>query len=202
LSHYQTQTIDKPQGKRTPSCTIRFDELHQYFKVYKEVVDIDSPTTAVAAWVESGHTEENALQVLYSVIVRFGGGHRIWGKYHQSYAATISDVNATLVQAYQKRTDSVAALRAVLVQIKGLGGLSYGTKMLRFLNPNHVVLDSILREELCLQETDYETFAAHCRQIAQILSIQPVDVESALFAFVQVKNPNQRKARWKQYQSL
>jgi len=64
----------------------------------------------------------------------------------------------------------------------------------------HVVLDTILREELGLEPTDYETFAGHCRKIAAILGVSPVDVESGLFAYVQIANPKQRSRYWKAHQ--
>jgi hypothetical protein len=90
-------------------------------------------------------------------------------------------------------------LLALITKIKGLGGLAYSTKMLRFLNPNHVVLDSILREEFCLTESDYSIFATHCRKIARTLEVTPVDVESGLYAYVQIANPNQRLKDWNRY---
>lgn len=198
---YQNNTIVKPQGKRTDAAIISFYELHRFIQIYHAVVDVKSPTTATMSWITKGYPEEEALQVLYSVIVLFGGGHRIWGKFHQLYASSRGDINALLIEAHQRRNDDVDSLRKILGRIKGLGELSYSTKMLKFLNPSHVVLDSILREELCLKEIDYNLFADHCNRISKILNVTPVDIESGLFAFVQIMNPNQRKAVWKRYQS-
>jgi hypothetical protein len=197
---YQNNTIIKPQGKRTSATSIPFNELHKFIEIYNEVVDVKSPAAATTSWVTKGYPEEETIHVLYSVIVLFGGGHRIWEKFHRLYSSSIGDINSLLIQAHQRRNDNADSLRKILGKIKGLGGLSYSTKMLRFLNPNHVVLDSILREELCINEVDYKVFADHCSRIAKILDVTPVDVESGLFAFVQIMNPNQRKTTWKRYQ--
>lgn len=76
---------------------------------------------------------------------------------------------------------------------------SYASKLLRFVSPNFVVLDSILREELC-GAMSYTTFLDFCTEIASSLKIKPVEVDSALFTFVQLAKPNQRKLMWKKYQ--
>ena len=62
--NYQSQNILKPEGKRTASHLIAFDELHQYITIYKEVVDVNSPVAAVSSWVSSGHDEAETLDVL------------------------------------------------------------------------------------------------------------------------------------------
>jgi hypothetical protein len=199
--NYQDKSIIKPQGKRTPASVIQFDELNRFIKIFKEVVDVNSPADAVALWVEAGYPQDQAIEILYSVIVRFGGGHRIWGRFHKVYSSTVDEVNSFLREAHIRRHEDVDSLRAVLKNIKGLGSLSYSTKMLRFLNPNHVVLDSILQEEFCLSIVDYKIFATHCRRIAEILEVDPVDIESGLYAYVQIANPAQRQKVWKQYQN-
>ena len=197
--NYATNTIEKPTGKRTPAGVIQFDDLKHFIEIFKEVVDVKSPTDAIASWVKGGYPEEQAIAVLYSVIVCFGGGHRIWGRYHDVYTASITNINSLLSRAHRRRNDDATNLRAILSNIKGLGGLAYSTKMLRFLNPNYVVLDSILREEFCLVESDYDVFATHCRKIAEALGVTPVDVESGLYAYVQIANPNQRLKDWTRY---
>lgn len=199
--NFQENIINKSQGKRTPSSVIKFDELKHYIRIFKEVVDVKSPTDAVSLWVNSGFSRDYTIEVLYSVIVRFGGGHRNWGRFHKVYISTLDDINAFLAEAYIKRHEDVDCLRSILKNIKGLGSLSYSTKMLRFLNPNYVVLDSILQEELSLSTTDYKIFTNNCRRIAEILNVEPVDVESGLYAYVQIANPDQRQKIWKQYQN-
>ena len=196
---YSNNKIEKPAGKRTPAKMIQFVELKQYIDRFKEVVDVRSPTDAIASWATAGYPEAQAMNVLYSVIVSFGGGHRIWGRFHKLYTSSIRSVNSLLSEAHRKRDDDAKDLLAIITQIKGLGGLAYSTKMLRFLNTNHVVLDSILRKEFCLVESDYSLFASHCRRIAVILGVTPVDVESGLYAYVQIANPDQRLKAWKSY---
>ena len=196
---YVNSTIKKPAGKRTPAKTIGFDELKRYINIFQEVVDVKSPTEAIAMWAKAGYPEALAMNVLHSVIVSFGGGHRIWGRFQKAYAASISNINSLLSEAYVKRDADANQLLGLITQIKGLGGLAYSTKMLRFLNANHVVLDSILREEFCLIESDYSIFANHCREIAATLGVTPVDVESGLYAYVQIANPNQRLKDWNRY---
>lgn len=199
--NYQDKNIVKPQGKRTPTRLIQFDELNRFIGIFKEVVDVKSPTDAVASWVKAGYPQEQAIAILHSVIVSFGGGHRIWGRFHKVYSVSVSEVNFFLREAHLRRDEDIDCLRAILKNIKGLGSLSYSTKMLRFFNPNYVVLDSILQEEFCLSNADYKAFATHCRQIAAILGVDPVDVESGLYAYVQIANPDQRQKVWKHYQS-
>lgn len=198
--NYQDKTIIKPNGIRTPVSRIGFDELNQYIKIYREVVDVQSPTVAVSAWVRNDFPEEQVAEVLYAVIVSFGGGHRIWGRFKEEYHTLRHEINGYLRYAYSRRNDDVTALRAILKNIRGLGSLSYSTKMLRFLNPDFVVLDSILKEEFCLTDSDYDTFATHCRQIAKILGVNAVDIESGLYAYVQINNPNQRQNVWRHCQ--
>jgi hypothetical protein len=198
--NYQTNTIEKPQGQRTPAGIIRFAELNRFIEIFKAVVDVKSPTDAVAAWVKAGYPQDQAIELLHAVIVRFGGGYRIWGRFHKVYRVSVNEVNAFLAEAHQRRDEDVDSLRAVLKNIKGLGSLSYATKMIRFLNPNYVVLDSILQEEFCLSQADYKSFVTHCRQIAERLEVNPVDVESGLYVYVQLANPDQRQKVWKHYQ--
>lgn len=198
--NYHNNTIEKPQGKRTSARIIQFDELNRYIEIFQKVVDITSPTKAVTLWIATGCSETHVVNVLYSVIVLFGGGYRIWGRFGAIYNSSTHKINEVLSYVYNHRDEDVDILRRELKQILGLGGLSYSTKMLRFLSPNHVVLDSILQEELCISEKDYHIFASHCRQIAKILQVNAVDVESGLYAYVQIANPDQRKYAWKRYQ--
>ena len=198
--NYPDQYIAKPAGKRTPASRIPFGTVKQYMQIFQEVVDVQTATKAVDAWVRAGYPEEQVMGVLHAVIIQFGGGYRIWGRYHALYTAATSEINTVLREAHLRREESVGTLRGILKNIKGLGSLSYSTKMLRFLNPHYVVLDSVLQDELGLSEADYHAFASHCRRIAETLGVNPVDVESGLFAYVQIANPNQRQKAWRAYQ--
>ena len=132
-------------------------------KIFQKVVDVESPTEAVASWIATNCSETQVINVLRSVIVDFGGGHRIWGKFGAGYNSSTHEINKILSSVYKHRDEDIDVLRGKLKRILGLGGLSYSTKMLRFLSPNHVVLDSILQEELCISEKDYRTHLTHQR---------------------------------------
>jgi hypothetical protein len=103
--NYSNNTIEKPAGKRTPAKTIQFDELKQYIDIFKEVVDVRSPTDAIASWARAGYPEAQAINVLHSVIFSFGGGHRIWGRFHKLYISSIGNINVLLSEAHLRRDD-------------------------------------------------------------------------------------------------
>jgi hypothetical protein len=44
--------------------------------------------------------------------------------------------------------------------------------------------------------------STHWQSVGQILEVKPVDIESGLFTFVQLANPNQRNKPWRNYQGL
>ncbi|MEI6715428.1 MAG: hypothetical protein WCO60_16850 [Verrucomicrobiota bacterium] len=188
--------ILKPQGKHTQSAIVPFHCLRCYLDIYHKEINTKSAISAIQAWKESGQSPANALRVLESVIVDFGGGHRIWGKYNIYYSENVSFINEQLKTLF-KQEDIDSALKSA-TDIQGLGE-SYGSKLLRFVSPDFVVLDSILREELC-GNMPYAEFNGLCSQIANVIGVTPVDVEAALFTFVQLAKPEQRKQMWRQHQ--
>ena len=122
---------------------------------------------------------------------------RIWGKWQGLYARAPERVNAALSVAHRRRTDEAAVLLQIICPGEGLRKKAYGTKMLRFINPAlYVVLDEQLRNELGLAESDYDAFASHCQRIGRQANMTAGDVESALYAYVQVNNPTQRSNDW------
>ena len=198
---FDNDRIVKPKGKRTPAKTISFCRLRRFIHIFQTEIDVVTPVKKIQVWEKSGFKPEDGIKVLEAIILKFGEGQRVWGKHSKTWIP--EDVNNRLRKAYIERMCSAEIVRSHLRGIRGLGGLSYSTKVLRFLNPEHVVLDSILREELCLAETDYAEFANACSRAAECLNtnITPVDVESGLFAWIQILNPNQRKERWKRYRN-
>jgi hypothetical protein len=50
-----------------------------------------------------------------------------------------------------------------------------------------------------MDESDYDMFVDHCRRIAKTLGITPADVEGALYAYVQMANPEQRSHEWRYF---
>jgi hypothetical protein len=185
----------KPVGCRTPAAEIDFHELLIYKWIYDEEIDTNTAHVAVQNWIKNGRPVSLVADVLYSIIVEFGEGFRIWGKFEKHYTRNDVQVNNELIAVFNA-PDVFSALNAA----KGIRGLgeSYASKVLRFVSPNYVVLDSILRDELCGQ-MDYTTFRDECDYIAQHLNLHPVDIEASLFAYVQIANPCQRKRRWRQY---
>jgi len=130
------------------------------------------------------------------VIVDFGEGWRIWGKFF-SKLNHWDDVNRLLIEA-QKIIDQgdVAGSIDHLMKIKGLGP-SYASKVARFLSPDAVVLDSILSKALDLDyHEDYRKFCLDCSKIAAKLKCQPREIESAIFTWVQICRDGKKKKRW------
>jgi hypothetical protein len=189
--------VVKPQGATTPAAIIPFEDLITYGVIFSSEVDTGTAISATSAWLQGGQVSGFALDLLHSVIVDFGEGHRIWGRFSAYYAADIEAVNEHLIAAFGA-PDRIAA-QAHLRKIRGLGGEAYSTKMLRFINPDYVVCDSVLRAELCGQ-MPYEQFLDDCRFVAAHIGESAVFVESSLYAYVQVAKPGQRKHRWRQYQ--
>ena len=192
------QIVHKAQGKNTPAAQIPFHCLRCYLALYNREIDTESAIKAIANWRNTGQKTTDVLNVLESVIVTFGGGHRIWGKYSNYYFKHLNLVNEQLKHIFQK-TSIYDALNAAKM-IKGLGE-SYASKLLRFVSSDFVVLDSILREELC-GTMPYSNFRDLCSQIATAIGLTPVDVEASLFTFVQLAKPQQKKWMWRQYQIL
>ena len=112
-----------------------------------------------------------------------------------------------LIDAYEAKDAGINELLEKIQQIKGLGGLSYSTKMARFFNNQYVVLDSILRDELNITENDYDSFFNLCEKIKIDLKNKfeiernTSQIESAIFTWIQIINPNQRRPRWIKYRA-
>ena len=178
---------------------INFPQLGKYIVAFKAVINEKSAEAALKKWQQSGFDENCTLEVLRSVIVDFGEGYRIWGKFHGYYQENVCQINSLLKNALELAISNPEQSLVSIRQIKGLGGQSYSTKLMRFLNPDYVVLDSILKTELKLDKGDYEQFKQDCITIAKNIHMTASEVESGIFAWVQIMKPTQRKKRWKQY---
>jgi hypothetical protein len=193
---FSTRLIHKTTGKHSPAGIIPFSCLTCYLDIYLKEIDVVSAEVAVAQWKAGGRASLQSVNVLRKVIVEFGGGYRIWGKFEHYYKSNSVALNDQLKRVFDQTTVESALEEAM--NIKGLGE-SYASKLLRFVSPNFVVLDSILREELCGAMV-YTTFLGFCTEIASLVKMKPVEVEAALFTFVQLAKPNQRKLMWRKYQ--
>lgn len=202
---YTNETLSKQKGIRTNACKINIEKLNSLIDIFENEIDVKKPTEVFDLWVQNKFDTKYTLELLESIIVIFGEGYRIWGRFKDYYEAEIYDVNNVLIEAYSVRDSGINKLLEKIQQIKGLGGLSYSTKMARFFNNRYVVLDSILRDELNITEGDYNTFFSLCLEIKTDLKNKfgiernNSQIESGIFAWIQIINPEQKKKRWKKY---
>ncbi len=195
----KNKTISKPAGEYTPAGRITLDELVEYIDIFQKEIKETPAKVAVEQWKTSGFQAQHLEKLLYSIIVKFGEGHRIYGKWRDYYKQNAYQVNQHLKDAYNSAAaDTARALKSIR-KVKGLGGQSYSTKVMRFFDSHYVILDSILRRELRLSSADYGQFKDDCKGIAAAIGKTPSEVESGIFAWVQILNPKQRKKRWKKY---
>ena len=174
-----------PFNETLKSCVLYFNK----------VINTKSATNEYEKWLKNP-TEISSKEFLRAVIVDFGEGWRIWGKYF-SKLNQWDDVNGLLIDA-QKIIDrgDVAGSIDHMLKIKGLGP-SYASKVARFLSPDAVVLDSILSKALDLDyQQDYKKFRLDCSDIATKLKCQPREIESAIFTWVQICRDGKKKKRW------
>ena len=189
--------IFKPEGERTPASKIPFSDLQKYLNIFSKEINTHDASEAYKLWQTEGMKEEAIPHLLKTIIVSFGEGYRIWGRFADYYVENAKEINTHMIAAHNA-PDANSALEEIR-NINVLGE-SYASKVLRFINSNYVVLDSILRDEMC-GNIEYQEFTDICSEIGNAINITPVEVESALFAFVQIANPNQRRLRWRQHQS-
>ena len=162
---------------------------------FNKVINTKSAIKEYEKWL-SNPTQIASKEFLKAVIVDFGEGWRVWGKYFFKLNQW-DDVNSLLIEA-QKIIDQgdVAGSIDQLLKIKGLGP-SYASKVARFLSPDAVVLDSILSKALDLDyHRDYVKFRFDCSKIATKLKCQPREIESAIFTWVQICRDGKKKKRW------
>mgnify|MGYP001049774525 CR=1 FL=1 len=204
---YKNETLFKQKGIRTNACKINIEKLNSLIEIFENEIDVKNPTKVFDLWVKNNFDTKYTLELLESVIVKFGEGHRIWGRFKGYYETQISDINNVLIDAYEAKDAGINELLEKIQQIKGLGGLSYSTKMARFFNNQYVVLDSILRDELNITENDYDSFFNLCEKIKIDLKNKfeiernTSQIESAIFTWIQIINPNQRRPRWIKYRA-
>lgn len=202
---YSNNILRKGEGQRTPISQINIKVLNSLIDVFEKEINVKDASKIFQLWVNSNFDSQHTVNLLYSIIVTFGEGYRIWGRFNSYYNDNLENINATLIRAYNIKNDGIAPFLKEIQTIRGLGGLSYSTKMARFFNNEFVVLDSILREELGINENQYNYFLEVCSQI-KIDLIAKYDVqrsnsqiESGIFTWIQIINPNQRRKRWSQY---
>jgi len=173
-----------------------FDEtLKSCILYFNKVINTKSAIKEYEKWL-SNPTQIASKEFLKAVIVDFGEGWRVWGKYFFKLNQW-DDVNRLLIEA-QKIIDQgdVAGSIDQLLKIKGLGP-SYASKVARFLSPDAVVLDSILSKALDLDyHRDYKKFRLDCSKIAIKLKCQPREIESAIFTWIQICRNGKKKKRW------
>lgn len=192
--------FEKPAGSATPAFSVRFSSVPLLNRAFSHAVNTHQATCDVAAWQAAGHSAALCMPLLYSIMVTFGIGHRVWGKYHTHYGASLAAVNGWLGDADNHvRAGNIPQALASLRHIKGLGSISYASKTLRFLSGGTCpVMDSVIMSECGYGKWQYVDFVTDCRDIAGhcAAGTRAADVESALFTAIQVNNPHQRKAVW------
>ena len=162
---------------------------------FNKVINTKSSIIGHENWLENP-TQIASKEFLKAVIVDFGEGWRVWGKYF-SKLNQWDDVNRLLIEAQKIiNQGDIAGAIDQLLKIKGLGP-SYASKVTRFLSPDAVVLDSVLSRELDLKyKQDYGKFRLDCSKIATKLKCQPREIESAIFTWIQICRNGKKKKRW------
>jgi hypothetical protein len=213
------KTISKPKGKRTPAANITFDELDQFIKIWNVEIGkmLACARTEINKWRIAGRPTSQIRDVLHGIVVIFGEGNRfVWPKVktflsvgQQAANGAIKNVDTNISKL---TTTNILLLFQQMHLIKGLGskhipssnlisGCSYSSKVLRCLCDDYVVLDDLFEDEL--GERYYIDFREKCEAIGKAMnpSRSAAEVESGLYAWLQILNPCQKKLRWKKYQN-
>lgn len=203
MINFENLSITKTTGANTPESEISITILNQLIDVFEQEIPVQATTEVFNLWRNNHYPADRIMGVLNAIIVGFGEGFRIWGKHSHYFADNHVDINNLLSNLCVNHNP---ALVDDIMQIKGIGP-SYATKIARFINPDYVVLDSILCAELGLTSNDYNYFLNLCDQIKEALQGQGItrsnaQIESGIFTWVQLLKPNQRKRRWRRHQHL
>lgn len=203
MINFENLLITKTVGENTPESEISITLLNQLIDVFEQEIPVQETTEVFNMWRNNHYPADQIIGVLHAIIVEFGEGFRIWGKHSQYFADNHVDINNRLSNLCINHN---AALVDDLMNIKGIGP-SYATKIARFINPDYVVLDSILCAELGLTNNHYNYFLNLCNQIKEALQQQGIirsnaQIESGIFTWVQLLKPNQRRHRWRRHQYL
>jgi hypothetical protein len=163
-------------------------------------------TSEIKKWRLARRPPGQIRDVLHGIIVIFGEGKRfVWPRVNKSLAGSGAIAANTAITSVDNNISTITASNILslfrhLASIKGLGKTSYASKVLRCLSDEHVVLDNMVKDEL--GENVYVDFRQKCEDIAKAMRppTSPAEVESGLFAWLQILNPKQKKIRWKQFQ--
>jgi hypothetical protein len=201
----QQARFTKPHGKLTPGFSIRFQTVPALYRAFNHAVQTNAAETEVAAWVASGFSPDLCFALLHAIIVVFGGGCRIWGRQKGWYLSNRDCVARALRAAYQHaQEDDIPAALGSLREIKGLGQVSYGSKMLRFFTAKCPVLDDRIRSDCQYTVGQYVDFAQHCCTVASLCGggTSAVMVEASLYAAIQINYDRQRDRAWLQLRDV
>jgi len=203
MIYFENPLVTKTAGANTPESEISIALLDQLIDIFEQEIPVQATTLVLNNWRNNNYPADQIIDVLHAIIVMFGEGFRIWGRHGQYYTDNYIDINHRLSNLCLNLN---AALVDDIMEIKGIGP-SYATKIARFINPNYVVLDSILCAELGLTNNDYNYFTNLCNQIRVALHVQGItrsnaQIESGIFTWVQLLKPHQRKLRWRRHQDL
>jgi hypothetical protein len=221
--NFKKQTIGKPVGKRTPSGIITFHQLQEFINIWKVEIGpmLDSARAIINKWRKDKRPEAQIHDVLKGIVVGFGEGSRRPWPCIQRFLASPNGNNTTIANRAVTAVDgnikkfteaNILSLFSQLAQIKGLGSkntkhtslisnCSYSSKVLRSLCDDYVVLDDLFEDEL--GERYYIDFRQKCEAIGKAMKPfrSPAEVESGLYAWLQILKPCQGKLRWKKYQT-
>ena len=142
-----------------------------------EIIKADFPPDDAMAFIEA--------------VVRWGGGQRFVGRLlKQNEPAQIA---LALREANDLLTDGQSAAAVDRLQQLRYLGLSFASKVARFLSPNTaVILDKVIRGALGYRESQegYQEFLTDCQVVLTLLTpnhpqLRICDVEAAIFAKIQ-----------------
>jgi hypothetical protein len=128
--------------------------------------------------------------------VDFGEGWRVWGRYFKKRSDWDAVNNISKLAQHKADLGEISEAISTLSSVRGLG-FSYASKLARFMNPDAVVLDSILCRELGISEDGYSQFLRDCFSTSRILGVTASQVESGIFAWVQICRRGKKKRRWR-----
>ncbi|MBL8887443.1 MAG: hypothetical protein JNK16_12350 [Phycisphaerales bacterium] len=195
-----TMTLDMDESvivfanRRLPAA--RFPELiGQFLKGNPKTASIERASKALA----TNGFPVNDVQTFILSVCRWGGksGSRVWGMVRKNDPAAVAAALKKAASAFDKPNVSLADAMHSLNQVKGLGAISYSSKVLRFLSPERcATFDSLLAADLGLPATaqSFETWSHDCSTVAsQLNSLQlcaapphssvwrTADVEASIF---------------------
>jgi hypothetical protein len=100
----------------------KINSMEKLLNIFNSVVDTESAKIAVNQWIKSDFNSSGFENVMYSIIIKFGGGYRIWAKWEEEFKNNSFYYNLILKTAYLKANNLDFDCINDVKQIKGIGG--------------------------------------------------------------------------------